>query len=193
MSILRSAGPVISTRRSRRSAGASATCQGPGAAAESAPHVEGRTDSRGRVAMFGIPPGRYRFGVSVAEPPTAETPYAPTWSGATSGGTVLEISDGQTTRAVLRLPRRMSPRTINGIVTDAGGGTPKGEVLVWLTDRAIPNSRVGSVKATAGQFKFQGLVGRRYTVYGYMLGGQPSALVDVADDPAQTVTIVLPK
>ena len=149
------------------------------------------TGADGRVSLSGVPAGRYRLGVSVVEPPTARTPYPPTWYGDGAGRSILEISNRHTTRVVFSVPRRLSTRRIEGVVTDAAGRPPADSPYVWVYDSEAPDERLATVRAVLGRFTFDGIVGRSYEFQAGLTGMNPSPRVAAPAGTAQ-VTLMLP-
>ena len=128
-----------------------------------------REENQGRFEFGQVPPGEYLLGLNVTFSPDAEEPYAPTYYPGVSDralATVIKVGLGQKLKDyVLRLPPRLTERTVQGFVVWPDG-TPARDAEVYLADREHPGWIAnGTTKTDAqGSFTLTGYDGITYWV-----------------------------
>lgn len=154
--------------------------------------------SDGHFNLRGVPDGRYFIGVNVFRPPTANSPYPPTWypTEGVAGREAIEVSRTRPPVSVdLVLPRPLSLWTFRGRVTDPSG-QPVSDAVVCLVDEEYPEIKECRIFAGPdGTFSAQGVVGRRVRAIASSLNPpRQSETVEVSDSAvAAPVTIALTK
>lgn len=141
------------------------------------PLVESRseyTDEEGRYEFEGIAPGKYLLGVSIADVPSRNTPYARTYypnAGERSGATTIQVGKGQKLTGMdFHLAPRLAETSLKGVVL-LENGKPASGAEVRIYDSEDPEDAIFGFEAktdSQGRFTIACLSGRRYRLHAYL-------------------------
>lgn len=146
----------------------------------------------------GVPDGRYIVGVNVFRPPTARSPYPPTWytGAAAPGRKEIVVSRTQPSVGVdIVLPPPLPTWTIHGRVVDVDG-KPVYWAMTCLIDAEFPEHReCRDMSAQDGTFTVRSVAGRRVRLVAEDLNPPRESEEMEVDErhPDRVVTLTLSK
>jgi len=146
-------------------------------AAKGTPFVEARseyTDKEGRYHFEGVRPGRYVLGVSIADVPAKHTPFPRTYypkGNDPSQAAIIDLAKGQKLQNMdLRLPPRLTERTIVGVVVLEDGKPAVGAKIVTYDSEDLQHSVFGFDAETdsSGRFTIKSFKERKSRLHAYL-------------------------